>query len=30
MTTLLGIISVEQDQSLFAERYFREIITVAS
>src|SRR4030095_2733577 len=30
MTTLLGIISVEQDQSFFAERYFREIITVAS
>jgi DNA-binding LacI/PurR family transcriptional regulator len=30
MTTLLGIISVEQDQGFFAERYFREIITVAS
>lgn len=30
MTTLLGIISVEQEQSFFAERYFREIITVAS
>src|SRR6476661_3863723 len=30
MATLLGIISVEQDQSFFAERYFREIITVAS
>jgi LacI family transcriptional regulator len=30
MTTLLGIISLEQDQSFFAERYFREIITVAS
>jgi LacI family transcriptional regulator len=30
MATLLGIISLEQDQSLFAERYFREIITVAS
>ena len=30
MTTLLGIISVEQEQSFFAERYFREIITVVS
>jgi len=30
MATLLGIISVEQEQSFFAERYFREIITVAS
>jgi LacI family transcriptional regulator, repressor for deo operon, udp, cdd, tsx, nupC, and nupG len=30
MATLLGIISLEQDQSFFAERYFREIITVAS
>ncbi len=30
MATLLGIISSEQDQSFFAERYFREIITVAS
>jgi LacI family transcriptional regulator len=30
MPTLLGIISVEQEQSFFAERYFREIITVAS
>src|SRR6478672_3981358 len=30
MSTLLGIISVEQEQSFFAERYFREIITVAS
>jgi len=30
MTTLLGIISVEQDQGFFAERYFREIITAAS
>jgi DNA-binding LacI/PurR family transcriptional regulator len=30
MTTLVGIISVEQEQSFFAERYFREIITVAS
>ena len=30
MATVLGIISVEQEQSFFAERYFREIITVAS
>ncbi|MDQ2999197.1 MAG: substrate-binding domain-containing protein [Chloroflexota bacterium] len=30
MATLLGIISIEQDQSFFAERYFREIITIAS
>jgi DNA-binding LacI/PurR family transcriptional regulator len=30
MATLLGIISIEQEQSFFAERYFREIITVAS
>jgi LacI family fructose operon transcriptional repressor len=30
MATLLGIISVEQEQSFFAERYFREIITIAS
>src|SRR3954447_19938105 len=30
MATFLGIISVEQEQSFFAERYFREIITVAS
>src|SRR5689334_13990574 len=30
MATLLGIISIEQDQSFFAERYFREIITVVS
>jgi LacI family fructose operon transcriptional repressor len=30
MTTLLGIISIEQEQSFFAERYFREIITIAS
>jgi LacI family transcriptional regulator len=30
MATLLGIISVEQEQSFFAERYFREIITVVS
>ena len=30
MATVLGIISVEQKQSFFAERYFREIITVAS
>jgi DNA-binding LacI/PurR family transcriptional regulator len=30
MATLLGIISVEQEQSFFAERYFREIVTVAS
>src|SRR6187551_3288008 len=30
MTTLVGIISIEQEQSFFADRYFREIITVAS
>src|SRR5690349_4482541 len=30
MSTLIGIISVEQEQNFFAERYFREIITVAS
>jgi len=30
MSTLLGIISLEQEQSFFAERYFREIITVVS
>jgi DNA-binding LacI/PurR family transcriptional regulator len=30
MPTVLGIISVEQEQSFFAERYFREIITIAS
>ena len=30
MATVLGIISIEQEQSFFAERYFREIITVAS
>ena len=30
MATVIGIISVEQEQSFFAERYFREIITVAS
>src|SRR5437762_1016162 len=30
MATLLGIISLEQEQSFFAERYFREIITVVS
>ena len=30
MATLLGVISLEQEQSFFAERYFREIITVVS
>jgi len=30
MASLLGILSVEQAQSFFAERYFREILTVAS
>jgi DNA-binding LacI/PurR family transcriptional regulator len=30
MATLVGIISVEQEESFFAERYFRELITVAS
>jgi DNA-binding LacI/PurR family transcriptional regulator len=30
MTSTIGIISVEQDPSFFAERYFREILTVAS
>src|SRR5204863_364319 len=30
MATLLGVISLEQEQSFFAECYFREIITVVS
>jgi DNA-binding LacI/PurR family transcriptional regulator len=30
MASLLGILSVEQYEGFFAERYFREIITVAS
>jgi DNA-binding LacI/PurR family transcriptional regulator len=30
MPSLLGILSVEQNPSFFAERYFREILTIAS
>jgi len=30
MASMIGVISLEQDQSFFAERYFREILTVAS
>jgi DNA-binding LacI/PurR family transcriptional regulator len=30
MSSLLGILSVEQYPSFFAERYFREILTIAS
>ncbi|HEY3231839.1 MAG TPA: hypothetical protein VGJ87_21595, partial [Roseiflexaceae bacterium] len=30
MASTIGIISIEQDASFFAERYFREILTVAS
>src|SRR5438093_1540556 len=30
MASMIGVISLEQDQSFYAERYFREILTVAS